>query len=267
MLDDYDGLSWGVVGGQYYVYNTALLTEGGGRAIWTVETFSSIAPANPANFQSRREAADLLLRAACDFLIANQTVSRTYSADIYTLGEPLPGDAVSLSWAGVEPDDIAENVLIITEVRHRIDPETPYRITTLTMSKNGVPRKDGAMSVAHGMLGFQRSIRHSNFGSGGDARITYDTVEFGGEGRVTSRTGDIILQSQMADVAISAPLGDVAIAGQNVTITGRMQIQGSLAMQALTLQDASAAVDYDLEPFTLRGIPRLRIHRRARGSS
>lgn len=266
VLEDYEGLSWGVVGGQYYVYNTTLLAAGG-RAVWTVETFNSISPANPANFESRREAAELLLRAACDFLIANQAVDTTYSADIYTLGEPLPGDAVSLTWAGVEPDTISEIKLIITDVHHTIDPNTPYRITTLTMNKNGIPRKDGAMSVAHGMLGFQRSMRHSNFGSGGDARIAYDLVEFGGEGRVTSRTGNITLQSQTADVAITADQGDVTIAGQNVTITGQVQFQGGLSMRTLVLQDATASLDYEIEPFTLRGIPRLRIRRTERAGS
>jgi len=266
ILADYDDLSWGVLGGQYFVYN-ATLVNSGQRRRWHVETFSHISPLNPSSFESRREAADMLLRAACDYLTSNQALDVTYSAEVFTLGEPLPGDKVSINWAGVDPDDIIVGSLIITEVNHRYEVDTGYRVTTLMMNKNAARRKDGPRAVASALLDMQRAMRHSNFGSRGDARITHDTIEFGGGGTVSSRTGDVAFRSATGNLEMTAAQGDVLIAGQDITLSGTVEVQGDIRMRSFILRDRTAAIEYEAEAFTLRGIPRVTLNRRAGASN
>ena len=261
VLSYYPDISWGVVAGQYYIYNEAL---GAGRAVWKEERFSHISPLNPADFESRREAANMLLAAAARYLLDSAVTQAVYSAEVYTLGEPLPGDVLKVEFNGVEPVDIEDGVLVVTEVAHSFDAAGGYRVTRLTMTKTGQPPNSGSLAMARSVLDNQRVLRHSNFGSRGDARITYNQMEFGGDGDITSRAGDLGFVSTTGDVEILAPTGDVTIGAQNVTLSGRVQIEGAILSRSIVLQDQTAPVDYDIESVTLRNIPRLRVTRRAR---
>jgi len=113
----------------------------------------------------------------------------------------------------------------------------------------------------------QRAMRHSNFGSRGDARITHDTIEFGGGGTVSSRTGDVAFRSATGNLEMTAAQGDVLIAGQDITLSGSVEIKGGISMRSFVLQDRSDLIDYEAEAFTLRNIPRVTLTRRARSSS
>lgn len=262
IMEDYPLFRTGSIGtgiSQYFVYNTA----GNDRAVWAVETFSHISPLESTT-ESRREAAGMLLRAACEWLTARTEPDATYRAEIFTNGEPRPGDLIdSLEWEGADPTSTTAEDLIITEVRHVVTPDRPYRVTTLTMNTAGTVRMDGDRMAARSILDMQRVIKHSNFAS--EARVKYDGVEFGGDGGIRAGTGDISIWAVAGDVNIDAPFGDVTVDAQNLIIDAPVSVEGDLHIDgSLVLSDDARGVDWAVSVLEVRGVPRLRLTRRNR---
>lgn len=209
----------------------------------------------------------MLLRAACDWLLERTTADTTYRAEIFTIGEPRPGDLIDFEWEGADPTSTSAEDLLISEVRHVVTPDQPYRVTTLTMNSTGSARQTGEQMSARMLLDLQRVVRHSNFGSRGDARVTYDGMEFGGDGDVRSGSGDMTLKSVAGDVNVQASLGDVNIGAQAITIDGPTTVDGSLYVKNdLILPSESSNFDYAVTMIEVRGVPRPRYTKRPRGS-
>lgn len=267
VMEDYPTLAAGVLstplGAMYYIYSTG----SSGHPVWVPQVFSHISPLNPQSAASRREAAEMLLRAACDWLLERTTADTTYRAEIFTIGEPRPGDLIDFEWEGADPTSTSAEDLLISEVRHVVTPDQPYRVTTLTMNSTGSARQTGEQMSARMLLDLQRVVRHSNFGSRGDARVTYDGMEFGGDGDVRSGSGDMTLKSVAGDVNVQASLGDVNIGAQAITIDGPTTVDGSLYVKNdLILPSESSNFDYAVTMIEVRGVPRPRYTKRPRGS-
>lgn len=246
----------GIVNNKHYIYNLEL---GPQRDNWRTETFSHISPLDNTSFDSRREAATQLLVAACDWLLARNVGDRSYVAEVFTLAEPRPGDLADLNYEGVEAiGPISETGLIITQVEHSVSPDDGYRRTRLTMSREGRPRRTGENDLAKVVLDLQRTMQRANFGSRGDARISADTLEFGQDANITSRTGNVILKSTEGDVTIRSETGDVFIDGNAIDVTGDVLASGIIRSEAgFVLPDSIAPHDWALTAVTVRNIPRV----------
>lgn len=260
VLEDYDDIENGIMGNTHYIYNTEL----DDRPVWREVTFNQITPTDPNSPASRREAAEMLLRTGADWLMAHSEIDRTFRAEVFTIGEPRPGDTVDLTWEGADPTSTTASNLIITEVRHEVTPDRGWRMTTLTMSDTGQARLDGQGMVARSLLTMERVLRRSNFGGAGDARVTYDGTSYGGEGRIIGN-GDVTIQSTSGDVTIKALLGDVFIDSGSVTVDAPVNIDGDLHVDgAIVLGDEGRGIDWALSVLEVRGTPRIRLTRRAR---
>ena len=257
VLEDYPDLDWGVVNRHHYIYNAELSD---GRQSWAVETFSHISPADDTD-PARVEAATMLLRAACDWLMERSAPDITYNAEIFTTGEPRPGDVVSIDWRGVDPTATTDSNLIITEVEHRM--EGGLRRTRLVMNKAGRRRYSGADSIAKTILNMGRALRGGNFSGGGGAGIGSGGIDFGdGDSRIVTDTGDLDLESRDSDINIDAPAGVINLSAPQVNINGPLYVTGSLKTEGgVILIDEANGDEWSLSMITVRGVPRIKFTR------
>lgn len=252
-------IGWGVLNNNYFIYNKTLVNAGQ-RRVDRDETFAHISPINDT-FDARKEAANQLLRAACEWLLAHDEAEVTYQVDVFTIGEPRVGDVVSLNYAGGDPYSVNDTNLIITEVHHRVEPSGAYggwRVTTLAMNKSAIPFNSGAKLLARELLELKRGFRQANIGARGDARISYDKMEFGQDATVDSKSGNLLVRSLLGDVTIRAETGDVYLDGNTIDISGQVRATGVIRSEVgLALPDDRLPNDWVYQVVNLRGIPRL----------
>ena len=270
ILDEFDdAIGWGIINNQYYIYNKDLVAAGV-HLVDTTETFAHVSPIDHTSYDSRKEAADQLLRTACEWLLLHDEPQVTYVVDVFTIGEPRPGDVVSLNYAGDSPQTTFDISLIITEVSHRVETGGEYaglRVTTLTLNKAGFKVLSGPRMMARELASMRQTLRQSNFGSRGDAYISYDRVEFGDKGEVNARTGDMTVRAQAGDVYVKSDAGDVNISGAQINVTGPVVVGNSVrADDGLVMPDEAGPGDWQTTTVTVRGRPHLKATYRARGS-
>lgn len=264
LLNDYPGIVLGRQNNQAYLYNSNLASQ---RPVWEYKVFGHISPVAPETIPSRYEAVKQLTIAAAEYLLDAADSDVHYIAEVFTYGEPRPGDVIDVDYDDVEPGgvSIAEDDLIISEVEHRFDPDTPYRITRLTMSRRGRPRIDGNRKTANALQEIQRTLRHANFASDGDGQMSRSGVSWGGDSEVTSRSGSITLRAPIGNVTVRADTGNVIIQGQDIEIDGRITLTGDLYTEtAIVYADADSPNDWAHRVVSIRGIPRAVIERRER---
>ena len=258
ILSEYGGkIGWGIKNRQYFVYNKVLV-QGGARLVATSETFAHISPLDNTLFDSRKEAANQLLRAACEWLLLHDRPQVTYVVDVFTIGEPRVGDVVTLSYSGNSPHSTTDTALIITDVRHRVDPQPGYRVTTLTLNKAAFPIYAGARTVARELTRLKRALKQANIGARGDARISYDRMEFGQDATVDSKTGNMLIRSQQGSVTVRADMGDVALDGNTIAISGLVDASGVIRSDmGFVLRDLGRSHDWEITAQSVRRIPRI----------
>ena len=261
ILADYPTIGWGIVNNHYYIYDKTTTSH----ASWATETFAHISPLDPTSYLSRREAAEMLLRAACDWLIARKVTDTTYSVEVFTIGEPRVGDVVSLTFSGADPTTVTAPSLVISEMTHSVNDESGLRMTRMTLNKTGAPTTSGAKTAALALRNLQRGFRKANIGSRGDARIDYDSVGFGGDGTVQSQTGDMTIQSARGDVFIVSETGKITMAGREVNISAPVSTSGTIrTSDGVVMPDEARNYDWQLTIVTVNGKPRLKANYRAR---
>lgn len=260
ILDEYDGkIGYGVINNQYYIYNRVLLNAGA-RLIDAVETFAHISPLDHMSFDSRKEAANQLLRAACEWLLLHDSPQVTYVVDVFTIGEPRPGDVVSINYSGNTPNTTSDISLVITEVVHRVEPDPGYRVTTLTLNKSGTKALSGPRIVARQLADLRRGFRQANIGARGDARISYDRMEFGQDATVDSKTGNLLMRSLLGNVTLRAEMGNVYLDGNIIDISGAVDTSGVIRSgTGFVLADTTRSNDWIVTSRTVRRIPRVAI--------
>lgn len=258
VLEDYPSLDWGIINRHYYVYNKTMTST---RAVWAVESFPHISPTDSDSGQSRIEAAELLLRAACDWLMARAVADITYSVEAFTLGIPRPGDLVSIDWRGADPTPTFDDNLIVMEVEHRTD-ESGLRISRLIMNKAGRHRNSGSDNIGKILLDLERTVRRSNFSSGGGLLMDDRGIDFGGsESRIGGKS-DLLIKSDTGDVDIEAPEGEIALTAPQVTINGPLYITGNIRTEGgVTLIDEANGDEWALSMLTVRNVPRIKFTR------
>ena len=253
---------YGVIKNQYFIYNRTLVNAGA-RLVDATETFAHISPLHPESFDSRKQAADQLIRAACEWLLLHEQPEVTYVVDVFTIGEPRVGDLVSLSYAGDSPYTTTDTGLIITEVRHRVDPDPGYRVTTLTLNKAGFPIHAGARSLVREVATLKRGLKQANIGARGDARIAYDRLEFGKDATVDSQTGNLLFRSLLGDVTIRSEVGNVYLDGNTIDVSGSVDVTGVIRSDAgFALPDGVSGDEWIVTIRTIRGIPRVMLEPR-----
>jgi hypothetical protein len=262
LLDEYPEMNWGVINNQYYIYNMDL----DGHAVWAEESFSEISPLDPSSQTSRREAANQLVRAACEWLRERATSEITYSVDIFTIGEPRPGDVLDLDYSGADPIATTGTTLVVSEVNHEVAADTGYRVTRLTLNRKGAHKHGGPQSVGKALLRLQRGARHGNFSGSGDARITFDGMDFGTEGTIQAKSGNMTVRSLTGDVVIISDTGDMNVNADQLHVTGNIKTDADLVAGAgfVIADEVSTTQEHRLSAFLLRGIPRIKVVTRKR---
>jgi hypothetical protein len=261
VLEDYPEIEWGIVNGHYYIYNNEIE----GHAVWAAQTFSQISPLDPTDYISRKEAAEQLLVAACEWLRERATTDVTYNVEIFTLGEPRPGDVIDVDFSGAEPDAITATTMTISEVHHEVTADPGYRVTRLILNRRGVHQNGGPQSMGRILLDLQRTLKQANFGARGDAFVSYDTVSFGSGGIVQAQTGNLTVRSVTGDVTITSIAGEVNINGTRTNVSGSLYTTGEIrGDDGLVLKVAEQAEDVVMTTIIVRGVPRLMVRRRAR---
>ena len=248
--------AWGSNGRQHYVFYR-YVTQRNAVKKWRVETFSHIYPENDASPTDRRNAADALLRAACEWLLKNGAGDATYKVTCHTVADPRPGDVIQiLNYAGVDTFDIVTGGLIITEVHHEVGDPSGIRITKLTLSTTNADRMTGEEATARALRELQRRAQGSNIVSRGSARVDYDGATFRGATTVQATTGTLTMSTEDDDVVIASGAG-VTIGGAGLSVTTTATVTGAVVAGEGVDLPGDDGNFRNVRIINVRGMPRL----------
>lgn len=231
--------------------------ERGYPPVWKVETFSNIYPENEASPTSRRQAANSLLVAACEWLLKNLHGEQKFNVTCHTVTDPRPGDIVTmLDYTGMEPSDVREFNLSIVEVHHEVNEPSGLRKTKLLLSRGLASPKDGAATMAATVRDVQRIQRSTSGLHRGSARLDYDSVSFRGDSTIQATSGTLDISTEDDDVRITSG-EDVELRAIEFNVTANTTVMGQLQAQGGAELPDDDGDYWNTRYIIVRGRPRL----------
>ena len=254
ILGNFPELAWGSDGINHYLFNK---TFAGRLPKWQVETFPEIRPQNEASPTDRRNAANNLLWAACNWLRDNSRPDITYKVTCHTVADPRPGDQViQLNYIGIEQFDIQLADMRVTEVHHEVSGPDGIRLTRLTLNKWSRGRMGGEDVVARQLRNLSRGQMATNAPSTGAALVTYEGATWQGPAALQSNTGGVGLLALGGEVNINATDG-VTVSGSLMEVNTAINATGAIRTDTAVVIRADTEKQYRFTSGAIRGIPRL----------